>query len=95
MEEWGGKERRKTHTCDHEEEITLLKERYVNMEDKLELVRVDVKAILALLQGDSERPGLLTKTELIKHSLNRVWWFLGIASTITVAAIIKHLFGGN
>jgi len=94
MEGFSGEERR-LHACSHEEDITLLKERQINVDKKLDQMGSDVHTILRLLQGDSERPGLLTKTELVKESLKRAWWFLGVGTTALVVALISHLFGGN
>lgn len=87
-----GKERR-VHQCEHEEDITLLKVGVEGVKSDISSIKSDVKEILHLLQGDTDRPGLLTKTELIKHSLNRVWWFISVISAVVIAAFTKHILG--
>lgn len=71
------------HECKHEVDFALL------FKD-VEIIKEGVAAIEKSLAGNGQ-PGIKTTVELIKQSLGRAWWFIGIITVVIIGASIKAL----
>ena len=77
-----------------------LNEQYTEIiKPALEDIKVDVKAILAIVQGDGKVVGIVTRVELQRQDIaslkGSLKWMMGIMGTLVVAltlVILKSVF---
>jgi hypothetical protein len=80
------------HRCNYETDIALLKDHSNVMDVAIQNLDNKLNKILEVLRGNGKR-GLVTEVEVLKGSLQRLWWFVSVICVATVGLIIKKYLG--
>ena len=59
---------------------------YENLKEDISEIKDTVRDIFRILNGNGQN-GLVTKVALNRNSVKRLWWFVGIGSTIFISGV--------